>query len=89
MKLAFSLESWAGCGGDDTFATTAALTEGQGHADKAIEIFKEVSTIRHQAYKNEFISGKNIVVLIIINFIRCFIQLLIILLTVCELYTLL
>lgn len=46
MKLAFSLESWAGCGGDDTFATTAALTEGQGHADKAIEIFKEVSKVR-------------------------------------------
>ena len=42
MKLAFSLESWAGCGGDEGLATSAALAEGQSHADKAVEIFQEV-----------------------------------------------
>lgn len=46
MKLAFSLESWAGCGGDEGLATSAALAEGQSHADKAIEIFQEVSVFK-------------------------------------------
>ena len=43
MKLAFNLESWQACGGDETLSGEAALKEGLVHADAAVAIFKEVS----------------------------------------------
>lgn len=49
MKLAFSLESWAGCDGDEALASTTALAEGQRHTDKAIEIFQELNDKGHYA----------------------------------------
>ena len=42
MKLAFSLESWEACGGDDTLSGEDALKEGNDHIDKSLLIFKEV-----------------------------------------------
>ncbi len=44
MKLAFSLESWHACGGDQAEMTgDEALREGNLHIDRAITIFQEVS----------------------------------------------
>ena len=42
MKLAFSLESWEGCGGDEELSGEEALREGNMHIDTALTIFKEV-----------------------------------------------
>ncbi len=43
MKLAFSLESWEACGGDEELSGDEALKEGNEHIDKSLLIFKEVS----------------------------------------------
>ena len=42
MKLAFSLESWEACGGDDELSGAQALKDGNIYIDKAIVIFKQV-----------------------------------------------
>ena len=46
MKLAFSLESWSACGGNDMEMTgEEAIREGNEHIDQALCIFKEVFII--------------------------------------------
>ena len=43
MKLAFSLESWGACGGNEMEMTgEEAIREGNKHIDLALNIFKEV-----------------------------------------------
>jgi len=44
MKLAFSLESWSACGGNELEMTgEEAIREGNEHIDQALGIFKEVT----------------------------------------------
>ena len=50
MKLAFSLESWSASGASSELTSSAAIAEGLKNADRAVEIFQEVSNFLFAIY---------------------------------------
>ena len=42
IQLAFNLQSWVECGGDNTLSVEEAGEEGREQIESAIELFKEV-----------------------------------------------